>query len=253
MKLHFLLSILFSQFVFTQFSDAPKIHSHNDYQQDKPFWEAYKNGASSIEVDIVMTGDTLFVSHHANEIIPGKTIEKLYLEPIKELNLVQSDSPRKLQLLIDIKSDAKPTLKKLMEVLIAYEVLAQNENISFVISGNRPPVAEYIDYPNYILFDYQSLSNISDTAIWEKIALISLPFYKYSDWDGKTALSNLEAKKISGVIAKAHAYGKPFRFWATPDTELAWKTFSISGLDFINTDNPSGCSKYLDSIKKEHP
>ena len=32
--------------------------------------------------------------------------------------------------------------------------------ISIVISGNRPPVEEYINYPNYIQFDHQKIDEI---------------------------------------------------------------------------------------------
>jgi|TARA_B110000444_G_scaffold57844_1_gene53876 alkaline phosphatase len=52
-----------------------KIHSHNDYMRDVPFWEAYANKASSIEVDIVLKNDTLFVAHEAESINSKKTLK----------------------------------------------------------------------------------------------------------------------------------------------------------------------------------
>ena len=52
---------------------------------------------------------------------------------------------------------------------------------------------------------------------------------------------------IKGIIQKAHTYGKPFRFWATPDTEKAWKTFAQLGVDYINTDKPCQTSNFLNS------
>lgn len=252
MKPCFLLFFLFGQVLVAQTLDS-QIHSHNDYLQDKPFWNAYNSGAKSIEVDVFLRNDTLYVTHYEAEIVRGQTIDNLYLRPMCDIDKTQSDNTIALQLLIDIKSEAKPTLERLIEVLGDYEGLIENKNFSFVISGNRPPVEEYLDYPEYILFDYQSLSDIEDTAIWEKIALISLPFYNYSKWNGKTRLTGLEYRKIRAPIDKAHNHGKRFRFWATPDTSLAWETFSRMGIDFINTDIPSACSKFLESIKKERP
>lgn len=32
--------------------NLPYVHSHNDYSQDVPFWNAFSAGANSIEVDV---------------------------------------------------------------------------------------------------------------------------------------------------------------------------------------------------------
>jgi len=242
--------LLFGQSVFAQ-QEVIKVHSHNDYNRTKPFWEAYNGGASSIEVDVFLKNDTLFVAHDKDEIIQERTIKKMYFEPLKKIASLPRDSQQTLQLLIDIKSDAIPTLDKLVRVLQSYKVLRDSNFITLVISGNRPLISEYTNYPDYILFDYQQLSDIKDPLSWKKIALISLPFYKHSKWDGKSRLTGLEYRKIRSVIEKAHLLGKPFRFWAIPDTELTWEVFSRMGIDFVNTDNPAECFEFLASQKKE--
>ncbi len=38
--------------VFAQ--NTTKIHSHNDYNQNIPFWNAYASGANSLEADIFL-------------------------------------------------------------------------------------------------------------------------------------------------------------------------------------------------------
>ena len=45
-----------------------KVHSHNDYEQELPFWYAYSNGAASIEADVFLKNGTLYVTHAENEI-----------------------------------------------------------------------------------------------------------------------------------------------------------------------------------------
>ena len=62
-----------------------KVHSHNDYAQELPFWYAYSNGAESIEADLFLQNDTLYVTHAQNEIEEGKTFEKLYLYKLSSL------------------------------------------------------------------------------------------------------------------------------------------------------------------------
>ena len=107
---------------------------------------------------------------------------------------------------------------------------------------------DYKKYPSFIYFDYQSLAPISNEA-WEKVALISLPYSDYSVWNGKGRMVSAELNKVEAVVNKAHNYNKPFRFWGTPDSKSAWKAFYNIGVDFINTDNPYDCERYLSSIQ----
>ncbi len=247
-KFFIFLFIVSTLGVTAQESDQIQIHSHNDYHQNVPFWNAYSNGLSSIEVDVFLKNDTLYATHGEFEIIKNRTIESLYLQPIQKVLSLQLKGHRKLQLLVDIKSEARSTLKKLMYVLGQYPEIINNRNISIVISGNRPDIDEYLDYPNYISFDYQSLGSLENAQIWDKIALISLNFKRFSSWNGKGKLTTEDYEKIDTVIDKAHSYGKPFRFWAAPDSKTAWKAFRDLGVDFINTDMPSRASTYLKTI-----
>src|SRR5690606_5025206 len=118
------------------------IHSHNDYEQKSPFWNAYINGLTSIEVDIFLKGNTLYVTNAENEIKENSTIQSLYLDPLlKEIKSKKNTDD--IQLLIDLKSEAKSTLKNLVKVLKKYPELISNPKISFVISGNRPSPESY--------------------------------------------------------------------------------------------------------------
>src|SRR5690606_28062230 len=158
--------------------------------------------------------------------------------------------PSPIQLLIDVKSEADPTLKKLVSVLETYPDITGNNNITLVISGNRPSVREYTNYPSYIKFDYQSLENIKDKTTWDKVALISLNFKAISSWNGLGRLTVEDFTKVKAVIDKAHSYGKPFRFWATPDTKTAWRALAELGVDFINTDSPFECYGFVSTLER---
>jgi len=226
---------------------AYKIHSHNDYEQRVPFWTAYACGINSIEADVFLKNDTLFVTHSEKEIMPFNTIENLYLKPLQNTFELKPKSKQQVQLLIDIKSDAVLTLKSLVNVLELYPDLINSKNISFVISGNQPKPEAYNNYPIYIKFDYQSLEPLSTDAI-NKVGLISLPFSKFSKWNGKGRLTKEDYKTVSEIIKKVHGFNKPFRFWGCPDSKTAWKAFAELGVDFINTDMPFEASKYIFSL-----
>ncbi|MEO1011622.1 MAG: alkaline phosphatase [Bacteroidota bacterium] len=225
-----------------------KIHSHNDYLQNVPFWEAYANGLHSIEVDVFLKDDILYATHGESEIIRNRTLENLYLRPLQKAFALQLGEVQKLQLLVDIKSEAYSTLEKLVAVLEGYPDIIHNPNISIVISGNRPGPEAYARYPDYILFDYQQLEDMEDKAYWGKVALISLNFKKFSRWNGKGRLTADDLERVKNTIQKAHSFQKPFRFWATPDSKTAWKALSNLGVDYINTDKPYASASYLKTL-----
>lgn len=222
-----------------------KIHSHNDYGQDFPFWKAYVSGASSIEIDVFLQHGKLYVTHAEEEISPEKTIENLYLDPLSKL--AKSGKLRKVQILVDIKSDARKTLEKLVKIVKNRPELAENNNLRFVISGNRPQPSEYKNYPDFIHFDHQVLENLTNIAL-EKIALVSVSFKDFSVWNGLGRMTETDLARVKDAIAQAHAVHKPFRFWGSPDTETAWSHFAELGVDFINTDHPVRASQYLETL-----
>jgi alkaline phosphatase len=243
--------LIFSQWNFAQKENLPLIHSHNDYYQETPFWKAYSCGLNSIEIDVFLKNDSLFVTHSESEIIKNLDIESLYLKPLQNVLELDYRSDLQLQLLVDIKSEAYSSLDQLTQILECYPKIIYNQNIDIVISGNRPQLEKYLDYPKHINFDYQSLKPIENPKIWDKISLISLSFKKVSNWNGKGRLINLDYQKIKSIIHKAHSYNKPFRFWATPDIKTAWKVFYDMGVDFINTDLPCKASDYLSSFDQQ--
>ena len=245
--------MLFGLFVFFQCGkseDSIKlgIHSHNDYDQDIPFWTAYKNGLNSIEIDLFLKNDSLYVTHSESEIIADRTIEHLYLNSLSKVASSQLGIKKKLQILIDIKSESHTTLNRLIKTLNYYPEIIDKENISIVISGNRPIPKKYLDYPDFIYFDYQSLYPLENEKIWNKIALISLNFKKYSSWNGVEDMSVEDFKKLDSLVKLAHFYKKPFRFWGTPDNKIAWEVFKELGVDYINTDKPIQVSTYFNEL-----
>lgn len=111
----FLLTLVVHCTLFGQ--QKPIIHSHNDYLQSVPFWNAFSNGATSFEADVFLKDKQLFVAHTQSEIQPKNTFETLYAKPLKTVLNLQYQEGKKLLLLIDIKSEAVSTLNKVISVL----------------------------------------------------------------------------------------------------------------------------------------
>lgn len=242
------LVFLICKFTLAQSSQEYAIHSHNDYEQHVPFWKAISAGVSSLEADIFLVRDSLFVAHTSKEINPDRDLETLYLKPLLQAIELKVLSGKSIQLLVDVKSDANATLEVLVKILEKYPSLISSEQVAIVVSGNRPKIEDYKNYPEYIAFDYQSLDSVPQQDILDKIALISLNFKKFSDWNGKGRLTAKDYEVVTKVVQKAHDFNKPFRFWGTPDSKTAWKAFAKMGVDFINTDYPFECVQYLQKL-----
>lgn len=227
-------------------------HSHNDYEKPNPFHEAYKQGFGSIEADIFLLNESenLFVAHHNAE-LSGKrrTLDLLYLQPLaaqirQNKGYVYKDKSQSLQLLIDIKTDAVPTLKRLIEVLQKYPEIIRAANLKLVISGNRPAPDSFVVYPPFIYFDGVVGVNYSSKAL-SRIPLFSANFRDFSKWDGKGSIPEAERVKIANAVTELHQKSKPVRFWGAPDGPDAWKEFIKMKADFINTDRIAELSKFL--------
>ena len=111
-------------------------HAHNDYEHERPLFDALDHGFCSVEADVFVTGDQLLVGHARKDLRPERTLEKLYLDPLRER--VRANSGRvyprgpPVFLLIDMKTSAKPTYAVLEKTLARYaDILSVTRNGSF--------------------------------------------------------------------------------------------------------------------------
>ena len=226
--------------VIGQVYTAQNAHSHNDYAQQKVFHLAYNEGFGSIEADIHLVNNEILVGHDAKDLKTANTLAFLYLQPLVAYN--QSD--RKLQLLIDIKTDAKKTLDQLVILLNKYPSITRNKNIKIVISGNMPAPALFETYPDFIWFDGRMSVQYTSKQL-SRIALISEDYYKVIGYKYAWPLDTVSIDKAKQFIDKAHQLGKPVRLWASPDKPAAWEQFMQWGVDFINTDKINDLADFI--------
>jgi alkaline phosphatase len=230
-----------------------KLHSHNDYLRNVPFWEAFGAGAASIEVDVILQEGELLVAHEPESIRPELTLRSLYFEPIQQAVKLGMIRDFGFHLLIDSKTEGYATLDAIVKEASDFEEMlfsSQNPNgLKLIISGNRPKPEDYGKFPGWIFFDYQSKSLTADLP-WEKIGMVSLSFRQFSVWNGKGRIVQAEKEKLEEFIGLVHSFQKPVRFWASPDSKSAWKAFYDMGVDYINTDQPVFAQAYLGSLDR---
>ncbi len=250
----------FLAFAFSNYAQNIKIHSHNDYRQRVPFYQAYSQQLSSIEADIFATDKPgeLLVAHDKEELSFSPSIDDAYIQPLVQLykqnkGKAWKDSDNLLILLVDLKTPADPTLDRLIAKLKEYpEVFDPEVNpyaVRVVISGKRPEAKEFIKYPSIISFDGSHLDYTPEQL--KRISMISLNLQDYTYWNGKGAIKKDELERVKDVIDKVHKLGKPIRFWGTPDGVTAWNTFHTLGVDYINTDQPEACTAFFRDFHKK--
>jgi hypothetical protein len=228
-----------------------KIHSHNDYAQEKPLREAYSNQAYEIEADIFLIKDLLIIAHSKKDKNLTRTLTSMYLSPIAQL---QKDKGVKysFRLMIDIKDNWEltyPALRKEIEKYGSVFDRSKNKNaIQIVISGNRPADSTFHTYPKWLFFD--GLPNISYAKKdLKRVTMISDNFVTYSRWGGNGEIPAEDRAKLKMVIENAHKLNKPIRFWGAPDTKECWQQLHDLGADIINTDKISECKTYFEQHK----
>ncbi|PSR52817.1 alkaline phosphatase [Adhaeribacter arboris] len=231
---------------------AANVHAHNDYQQSLPFFNAYTHQVGSIEADLFLQDNELYVAHEAKEISPERTLDVLYLQPLqaqikKNKGSAYPHSTAILQILIDLKTNGTTTLPVLMRKLANYPEIRNNPTIQLVISGERPNPETWSKYPSYIYFDATPGVNYTAEQL-KKIRLFSASFRSYSQWNGEGSLEAAAEAKIRQAIDSAHQLNKKWRFWATPDNANTWQTLMQFKVDFIGTDDVTGLTSYLNKL-----
>ncbi len=222
---------------------AQKIHAHNDYAQPQPFVAAYGQRADFIEADVWLQNGVLVVSHN-KPLANAPTLDSLYLKPIVVLfgqhnNKVSPTRNYTFGLMIDVKDAPDEVLPRLISALqehpACFNRSANANAVQVIISGNRPRINTFLDYPLLLQFDGRP-SEVYDEETLKRVALISDNFRSYSRWDGIGDLPEADRDKLKRVIKRAHNDKKPIRFWGIPDQPNAWKQLKKLGVDIINTD-----------------
>jgi hypothetical protein len=234
-----------------------RLHGHNDYLQPVPCKRALELGLGALEADIYLVDGELRVGHEVWQLRPGRTLQSLYLEPLRTAFLangcLRADG-QPLVLLVDIKADGSDVYRALREVLRGYgEMLTRFANgrvepgaVTVLLSGNRPLQLIAGDNDRWCALDgrFRDLDTEPMVPV-DLMPWVSGSWRSISDWTGSDELLHDELLRIHALVAKAHQQGRAVRFWAAPDRREAWAALFDLGVDYICTDQPKNAAKWL--------
>jgi len=235
----------------------PNAHAHNDYEHKRPLLDALEHGFCSVEADIYLVGRDLLVGHDPDDLKPGRTLQKLYLDPLRKRvkahkGHVYAGKKTEFTLLIDIKSDGDQTYRALSNVLSEYhEILTGTRDgvttkraVTAIISGNRAKEAIAADNPRFAGIDGR-LDDLKSDLDKNLVPLISDNWNNHFKWKGEGEMPAAERQKLQAIVKQAHATGCRIRFWATPEKAAVWREFVAAEVDLISTDDLAGLLRFL--------
>lgn len=227
------------------------LHSHNDYVRTAPFWEAYSQHCGSIEADVFWHEDQLLVGHNVEDLTPERSFDAMYVQPIVQVVRANGgkawrNSPDRLILMVELKSDTEPELSEVIDLLGKYPDVFCGDAVQLVITGNTPAPANFDSYPHWVYFDGDIRENYTPAQL-ARVGMVSNSFRMFAKkWNGKGRMLDPELDAVNAAIAKVHAWDKPIRFWEAPEGTTAYFTFWKLGVDIINTDKPAVASLFFD-------
>jgi hypothetical protein len=180
---------------------GPLAHSHNDYEQARPLSDALAHGFDSIEADVWLLDGKLLVAHERAQVQPTRTLESLYLEPLRAQ--MSRDSSRSLILLIDVKTEAASTWRSVEESLGRYPELAAR--VRCIVSGNRAPSLMAAQPGRKTSMDGR-IEDLDDSAPADLIPLISDNWAKNFTWRGAGEFPSTDSCG-SGIPRTSPQYG----------------------------------------------
>ena len=231
-------------------------HAHNDYLHKRPLFDALDQGFCSVEADIFLVKGALLVAHERLDVRPERTLEKLYLDPLRARIKVNGGRVYRngppVWLLVDVKSEAKSTYEALDRVLRHYEEIVsavrdgkfERKAITVVVTGNRAK-AEITAQKERLAGIDGRLADLDSEVPSHLMPWISDRWSSHFRWRGDGPMPPEERRKLKDVVDQAHRHGRLVRFWDTPEKTAFWQELRAVGVDLINTDQLQKLQEFL--------
>jgi len=227
-------------------------YAHNDYENHPPLYAALAFGYRGVEADYYVVDGALLVAHDREDVVPGRTLERLYLEPLREIVARQGSvygDGEVFLLNLESKASGPETYAALHRLLARYaDILTVVRDgavtpgpIQVVLVGWFPPLAELAAQPvRYCAVQSHFRDLPADHARWPA-HLLKLITVRYGDefarW-GNGARPDGFAAKLAAIRAARDAVpGRWLRVFAMPHRPRVYAALLDGGVDLLGTKN----------------
>ena len=243
------------EIVFT--TPVPKTHAHNDYLHTAPLFDALSQGFISVEADILLKDNRLYVGHNREDLDqkPLMGLDEYYLEPLfkrfREYDgNIYPDYEDLFYLWIDIKYEGETVCKILRDQIEPYLSMIyspfQNPKgkVMLIISGDRPYDDLLNDVEGYLQIDGRP-NDLDSNYASNRMPVISQNVRSVCQVNSAGYLDEEDFQTLKELVVECHEQAKMIRFWATPDNQKMWSQLLEADVDLINTDSLETLSTFL--------
>lgn len=235
-------------------------YAHNDYQNARPLFEAIELGFRGVEVDYFLIDGELRVGHERGETERGRTVETLYLEPLRSYirthgRVLPGADPFILN--IESKESGNETYKALHELLSRYEDIltvvrageVRDGPVQVILVGWHPPLevlqareTRYVAVQAH----YKTLPTNHAEYPSHLLKLISQNYNEKLLLRGPGVLSPRFRRRLDGMAAAASVVpGRLTRVYGVPTNADVYGALLDAGVDLIGTKDIRGAAAVL--------
>ncbi len=229
-------------------------HAHNDYEHERPLFDALANQFYSVEADIWLVDGEILVSHHAGNY--EGSLKALYLEPLQkriDQNKTIHGNNEPFYLWLDIKdgsAELRTALHELLKNYSMFTIFTDEEikpgPVTVILTGDAESKTAYVEqFKVRRVCRDSNYYKENDPKADHRWRWYALNWSNYIDWNGQSAFNEKEREKLIAIVNGIHAKGKKVRFYATPETEAYWDLALNVGVDLINTDQLERLNRFL--------
>jgi hypothetical protein len=224
-------------------------YSHNDYQNSRPLQQAISLGYRGVEIDYLVVGGRLLVAHSRDEADPHRTLEALYLAPLRAMiqrcgRATMDGTP--FVLTIEAKEPDRGGYEALRERLLQYtDILrvvtpggVRDGPVAAVLVGWHPPLGELAAESLRVVMVQQRITrrgtdSVDSTGL---VGLLSIDYGRAFRWRGRGVVSDADQHMLGRIAeGRRSSPGVQIRAYNVPIDPAVYELLLDSGVDLIGT------------------
>lgn len=235
-------------------------HSSVDQDQPRPLFSALQNRFASVETDVLLVNNELLIGRSEGEIMAGRTLNNLYLEPLRLIIMrgagqVYPETTRPLFLFINLLNDPEESYQQLVRTLTPYEryltrFTSQSTElgaVTIILAANAP--RDLINAENERFFALQGeLTELLDGSLNPNVTpVVSADWNEFFEWSGSGEISTDERQRLATYNEQARDSQVQLIFRNAPDIPPIWDELRRAGLDLIQTRRAEALADFLNT------
>jgi hypothetical protein len=224
-------------------------YAHNDYRNRRPLHDALALGYRGVEADYVVVQGQLLVAHSRKEADPQRTLETLYLQPLRDRvrrcgRVTLDGSP--FLLTIEAKEAGRSGYTALRSALLRYDDILRTVTpagvrdgpVEVVLVGWHPPLGELAAESLRVVTVQRRITRggadpVDSTGL---VGLLSINYGRAFKWRGRGPPPDVDRQMFRRIEdARRSSPGVRIRAYNVPAEPPVYQLLLDSGVDLIGS------------------